>query len=121
LNKAYPRHRRGGVRAWCPKSLYEIAREVDEARGTPTFLTLYRLLYVNASRVAHSDPSTVGLVRTDDPATLLMGPDPSWTVPVVTAIGQLLLGIDELVNEVFQLGLDEGLADAAAAFQASLS
>jgi hypothetical protein len=50
-----------------------------------------------------------------------MGPDPSWTVPAVTAIGQLLLGIDELVNEVFQLGLDERLVDAAAAFQASLS
>jgi hypothetical protein len=31
------------------------------------------------------------------------------------------VGIDELVNEVFQLGLDKRLADAAAAFQASLS
>jgi hypothetical protein len=51
----------------------------------------------------------------------VMGPDPSWTVPAVTAIGQLLVGIDELVNEVFQLDLDKRLADAAAAFQVSLS
>jgi len=121
LNTAYPKHHRGRVRAWCAKSLYDVAREVDQGRGTPTFLTLYRLLYANASRVAHSDPSIVGLVRTDDPTTLLMGPDPSWTVPAVTAIGQLLVGIDELVNEVFQLDLDKRLADAAAAFQASLS
>jgi hypothetical protein len=79
------------------------------------------VLYVNASRVAHSDPSTVGLVRADHPATLLMVPDPTITVPAASAIGQLLLGIDELVNDVFQLGLDEALTDAAAAFEASLS
>lgn len=121
LNKAYPKHRRGRVRAWCAKSLHDVTREVDDQRGTPTFLTIYRLLYANASRVAHSDPSTVGQVRTDDPTTLLMGPDPTMTVPAVSAIGQLLLGIDELVNEIFQLGLDERLTDAAAAFEASLA
>jgi hypothetical protein len=121
LKKAYPKHQRRRVRAWCDKNLYDVARKVDQARGNPTFLTVYKLLYVNASRFAHSDPSTVGLVRTDDPATLLMGPDPSWTVPVVTAIGQLLLGVDELVNEVFQLGLDQRLGDAASAFQASVT
>lgn len=121
LNTAYPKHRRGRMRAWCPKNLYEVTREVDDKRGSPTFLALYRLLYVNASRVAHSDPSTVGLVRADNPATLLMVPDPTMTVPAASAIGQLLLGIDELVNDVFQLGLDEALTDAAAAFEASLS
>jgi hypothetical protein len=121
LNTAYPRHQRGRVRAWCPSNLYDVTREVDDKRGSPTFLTVYRLLYANASRVAHSDPSTVGLVRADDPATLLIGPDPSMTVPAASAIGQLLLGIDELVNEVFQLGLHEALANVTAAFEASLS
>ncbi|HZD69753.1 MAG TPA: transposase family protein [Actinomycetes bacterium] len=54
--KGYPRHRRGRTRAWCPKNLYEVTQVVDGQRGTSTFLTLYRLLYANASRVAHSDP-----------------------------------------------------------------
>jgi hypothetical protein len=121
LNRAYPRHQRGRVRAWCPKNLYDVTRAVDDKRGSPTFLTVYRLLYANASRVAHSDPSTVGLVRADDPATILMGPDPKMTVPAASAVGQLLLGIDELVNDVFQLGLHKALADATAAFEASLS
>ncbi len=74
--KGYPRHRRGRTRAWCPKNLYEVTQVVDGQRGTSTFLTLYRLLYANASRVAHSDPSTVGLVRADDPTILLIGPTP---------------------------------------------
>ena len=43
------------------------------------------------------------------------------TVPTAAAVGQLLLGIDELVNDIFQLGLDDSLAAAAAAFEASLS
>jgi hypothetical protein len=121
LNKAYPRHQRKRVRAWCSKNLYDVTRAVDAKRGSPTFRTLYRLLYVNASRVAHSDPSTVGLVRADDSGTLLMGPDPNMTVPTAAAVGQLLLGIDELVNDIFQLGLHKALADATAAFEASLS
>jgi Family of unknown function (DUF5677) len=120
LREAYPKHQRRQVRAWSAKNLYRVAGEVDEARGTPTFLTLYRLLYVNASRVAHSDPATVGLVRGDDPRTLLLGPDPTMTVPVAAAIGQLLLGIDELVDDLFELGLQMTLSHAAAAFQASL-
>jgi hypothetical protein len=37
LNTAYPKHRRGRVRAWCSKNLYEVAREVDDKRGSPTF------------------------------------------------------------------------------------
>jgi hypothetical protein len=121
LNKAYPRHQRGRVRGWCSKNLYEVTRAVDAKRGSSTFLAIYQLLYVNASRAAHSDPSTVGLVRADDPATLPMGPDPTMTVPTAAAVGQLLLGIDELVNDIFQLGLDDSLAAAAAAFEASLS
>jgi Family of unknown function (DUF5677) len=121
LNTAYPKHRRGRMRAWCSKNLYNVTREVDDKRGSPTFLALYQVLYVNASRVAYSDPSTVGLVRADNPATLLMVPDPTMTDAAASAIGQLLLGIDELVNDVFQLGLDEALTDAAAAFEASLS
>jgi hypothetical protein len=104
LNTAYPRHQRSRVRAWCPDNLYDLTREVDDKRESPTFLTIFRLLYANASGVAHSDPSTVGLVRADPP-TLLLGPDPRMTVPAASAIGQLLLGIDELVNDVFQLML----------------
>jgi hypothetical protein len=50
-----------------------------------------------------------------------MGPDPTMTVPTAAAVGQLLLGIDELVNDIFHLDLDDSLADAAAAFEASLS
>lgn len=121
LNKAYPRHRRGRVRAWCAKNLYDIAREVDDRRGAPTFLPIYRLLYATASRAAHSDPSTVGMIRADDPKILLMGPDPTMTIPAVSAIGQLLLDLDELVNDLFQLGLNERLGKAIDAFKASLS
>lgn len=121
LAAAYPKHRRGRVRAWSPQNLYQVVREVDDARGTPTFLTLYRLLYANASRVAHSDPATVGLVRGNNPGTLLLGPDPTMTVAAAGAIGQLLLGIDELVDDVFKLGLQKPLSEATAAFQASLT
>jgi hypothetical protein len=49
-----------------------------------------------------------------------MDPDPTTTVPTAATVGQLLLGIDELVNDIFQLGLDDTLVDAAAAFEASL-
>ncbi len=43
------------------------------------------------------------------------------TIPVAAAIGQLLLGIDELVNDSFQLGLGEVLANAVAVFEVSVS
>jgi hypothetical protein len=114
---AFPRHVRGRRRAWCSrKSLYHVIHEVDAAHGTSTFLTLYRLVYGNANRVVHCDPSIVGRVRTDDPTALLMGPDPNMTIPTASAVGQLLIGMDELVNDALQLNLEQQLKASTATF-----
>jgi hypothetical protein len=117
---AFPRHVRGKRRAWCSrKSLFHVINEVDAARGMSTFLTLYRLVYGNANRVVHCDPSIVGRVRDDDPAVLLLGPDPNMTIPTASAVGQLLIGMDELVNDVLQLNLEQQLKASTATFMAA--
>lgn len=113
LNSAYPRHRSGRQRNWCSLSLFRVAKTVDAARSTDTFEKLYRLLYVNASQTAHSDPSTVGRVRGDHPLELHLGPDPTGAVAVTSALVQLLIGGIELVNEACSLDAEEQIKATA--------